>query len=242
MLTLVNLAQTMSLVVPPVQDLKRRALARADGEHTMSPTLVALRDDRVLCVVTSPRLAISLDCAPTLALGLSPQALVLAAQVTLPGRPATEDQPAQAAGEAIAYTSMSRERKAALAVQRYVVDDAGELLFGRPTSGSPSDREVMNHLAAAMSHQPLDPAGVVDKSQAREPAASGAQHQRPAPTVYLSAERGRHVLDASTATAVHGKVKGVAGEVLFLAGSPAHATALLAHGMPQELLLGHGGR
>jgi hypothetical protein len=50
------------------------------------------------------------------------------------------------------------------------------------------------------------------------------------------------VLDAGTARAAHGKVKGVAGQVLFLAGSPAHATALLAHGMPQELLLGHGDR
>lgn len=226
----VNVAQTLALVVPAVQDFKRRAMTRPDGEHTMSPALIALRDDRVLVVVTAPRPAIVLACAPTLAVGLAAQALVFAAQASLPERALTEEQEAQPAGPALAYTTMSREREAAMAVQRFEVGADGELLFGRPTKGRPSNRSVMDALAAAMSHEPLNPATVVDKQQSQE------QDSK----VYLPAERGRHVLDSSTATAVHGKVKGVAGTVLFLAGSGAHATGLLAHGMPQDLLLGHG--
>lgn len=226
----VNVAQTLALVVPAVQDFKRRSMTRRDGGQTMFPTLVAIRGDRVLCVVTAPRPAIALACAPTLAVGLAAQSLVFAAQADLPERAATEEQEAQAGGAALAYTTMSRDREAAMAVQRYGTGEDGELLFGRPTKGRPSDRSVMDALAAAVSHEPLDPATVVDKQRSD---AEGGK-------VYLPAERGRHVLDSSTATAVHGKVKGVAGTVLFLAGTGAHATALLAHGMPQELLLGHG--
>lgn len=225
-----NVAQTLSLVVPAVQDFKRRSMTRSDGEQTMFPTLVAIREDRVLCVVTAPRPAITLACAPTLAVGLAAQSLVFAAQVNLPGQEATEDREAQQAGSALAYTTMSRDRQAAMAVQRYEVGPDEELLFGRPTKAHPADRSVMDALAAAMSHEPLDPATVVDKQASQE---QGGK-------VYLPAERGRQVLDSSTATAVHGKVKGVAGTVLFVAGSGAHATGLLAHGMPQDLLLGHG--
>lgn len=225
-----NVAQTLSLVVPAVQDFKRRSMTRSDGEQTLFPTLVALRDDLVLCVVTAPRPAITLSCAPTVAVGLAPQSLVFAAQVNLPAQEATEDHEGQQAGSGLAYTTMSRDRQAAMAVQRYAPGPDGELLFGRPAKAEPQDRSVMDALAGAMSHQPLDPATVVDKQ------ASGARGDK----VYLPAERGRHVLDSSTATALLGKVKGVAGSVLFLAGSPAHATNLLGHGMPQELLLGHG--
>ncbi|WP_153396932.1 hypothetical protein [Ornithinicoccus halotolerans] len=227
-----KLADAMALVVPAVQDLKRRSQRRRDGETRMNPTLVALRDDRVLCVVSTPRLEVSLACAPTLAIGLQPQLLVLAAQVRLPGREATQERPAQPAGEAIAYTTMNSRREGALAVQPYQVDDEGEVRFGRPEKGQPHDRQLLEQLAAAMGHMPLDPARVAPKQSEQTPRAAEA--------AFLPAEQGRLVIDAGTARSVHQKVAGAGGTVLYLAASGAHATRLLAHGMPQELLLEEG--
>lgn len=224
-----KLAQAMALVVPAVQDLKRRSQRRRDGETRMNPTLVALRDDRVLCVVSTPRLEVTLACAPTLAIGLDPQLLVLAAQVRLPGREATGELPAQRAGEAIAYTTMNRQREGALAVQRYQVDDEGEVRFGPPEKGQPHDRQLLEHLAAAMGHAPLDPARVAPKETEQAPRAAEA--------AFLPAEQGRLAIDAGTARSVQQKVSGAGGTVLYLAASGAHATRLLAHGMPQEVLL-----
>jgi hypothetical protein len=238
-----NLAQAMSLVVQPVQDLKRRSQRRADGETTMPFTLVALREDRVLCVVSAPRMAAVLDCADTLAIGLAPQMLVAAGQVTLPERPESPDVPAQAEGQGIAYTSMSREREAALAVQRFEVVGDREVRFGPPAKGAPDDKTVMDHLAAAMAKTPLDPARVARKDtstaetadQAAGPGSAPAQTTEPPD--FLPVEQGRLAIDAGTATTAHRKVADVGGTVLVLARSPERATQLLAYGLPQKLLL-----
>ncbi len=210
----VNLAQAMALIVPPVTDLKQRALARADGEHTMFPTVIALREDRVLCVVTTPRMAVTLACAHTLAVGLAPQVLAVAAQVRL-----GDDS------EAISYTVMSRERSAGFAVQPYAVRE-GSLLFGTPEKGTPQDRGIMDELARGMSHAPLD-ATRVSRNDA-ESAANAA---------FLPEEEGRMAIDAGTCASLQRKVAGVGGSTLYLARDGAHATRLLAHGMPQEVLL-----
>jgi hypothetical protein len=226
----VKLAHTMALVVPPVQDLKRRSQRSADGETTMYPTLIALREDRVLCVVTVPRMPLALACAPTLAIGLAPQALVLAAQVSLPERPEGEGLPAQEAGEGIAYHVMTRDRVAASAVQRYAPGPDGELLFGRPVKAAPDTSGLLDQLAGAMSHEPLDHARVAPKEAENLP-----PDRQPE---FLPAAKGRLAIDAGATNTVRQKVGKAGGTVLYLAASPAQATELLGYGMPKELLLG----
>lgn len=227
----VNLAQAMKQIVPAVQDLKRRSLRQPGGETTMSPTLVALRDDRVLAVVTAPRLAVVLSCASTLAIGLAPQMLVVAAQVNLPERAAGEDLPAQEAGEGIAYTTFTREKEAGLAVQRYQVLDA-QVVFAAPERGRPDDRTLMDELAKAMSHAPLDPAKVARKDPAgTEPAVDGASPD------FIPVAEGRMAIDAGTVKSAYDRVKGIGGTALFVAADGTQATRMLAAGLPQECLL-----
>ncbi len=216
-------AQVMALIVPPVNQLKRRAMTRPDGEHTMFPTLVAVREDRVLAVVSTPRIAVTLACAHTLAVGLAPQVLVLAAQVTLPdGR------------EAIAYTSMDREHTAGFAVQPYAVH-AGEVSFATPERGRVEDRRLMDELARAMAHTPMDDTRVARKPDPRPdgPRPEGVQAM---PTLIDQAE-GRMALDAGTCATVQRTVAGIGGTTVFLARDGEHATRLLAHGMPDTVLL-----
>lgn len=222
----VNLAQAMALIVPPIVDLKRRALARADGEHTMYPTLVALREDRVLAVVSTPRMAVTLSTAHTVAVGLAPQLLCVAAQVTRPD-----------GGEGIAYTSMSRDKSAGFALQPYAVREVSEdaqhtvgaqLEFDAPERGRPSDRSLMDELARAMSHTPMDASRVARKGD--------VDPGRTDPAM-LPEEEGRLAIDAGTCASVQRSVVGVGGRTLYLAASGAHATRLLAHGMPEQVLL-----
>lgn len=233
----------MKQIVPAVQDLKRRSLQQTGGETTMSPTLVALRDDRVLAVVTAPRLSVVLSCASTLAIGLAPQMLVVAAQVNLPERAASEDLPAQEAGEGIAYTTFTREREAGLAVQRYQVRD-GQVIFSAPERGRPDDRTLMDELAKAMSHAPLDPAKVARKDPAAEaapkdPAAEVADQPGDASSSpdFIPAAQGRMAIDAGTVKTVYERVRGIGGTALFIAADGAQATRMLAAGLPQECLL-----
>lgn len=226
----VNLAQAMQQIVPAVQDLKRRSMHQPGGETTMPPSLIALREDRVLTVITAPRLAAVLSCAQTLAIGLAPQMLVLAAQVTLPAREASQDLPAQAAGEGIAYTTFNTDKQANLAVQRYQVRDS-EVQFGPPERGRPDDRSLMDELAKAMSQAPLDPAKVARKDEVP------AEGTNPA---FIPETEGRLAIDAGTVKAAHDKVKGIGGTALFIAADGEHATRMLAAGLPQECLLGGG--
>lgn len=224
-----NLAQAMQQLVPAVQDLKRRSLTQPGGETTMSPSVIALRGDRVLAVVTAPRLAAVVDCAQTLAIGLAPQMLVIAAQVNLPGREESDDLPAQTEGEGIAYTTFTSDKQASLAVQRYVVQ-AGEVAFGRPERGRPDDRTLMDALAKAMSHDPLDPTKVARKDDV--PTEPGSLPP------FLPEEEGRRAIDAGTIRTAYEKVKGIGGTALFIAADGAQATRMLAAGLPQECLLG----
>lgn len=257
----VKLAQAMKQIVPAVQDLKRRSLHQPGGETTMPVALIALRDDRVLAVVTAPRMAAVLSCAPTLAIGLEPQMLVVAAQANLPHREASDDLPAQEAGEAIAYTTFTRAKEASLAVQRYRVRD-GEVVFAAPQRGRPDDRAIMDELARAMSHEPLDPARVARKDTGTPSAADGPGTSGgvgtdsaggadstagadgaggvggPAPErTFIPEPEGRMAIDAGTVRAVHQKVKGIGGTALFIAADGTHATRMLAAGLPQECLL-----
>ncbi len=217
----------MALIVPPVNDLKRRALSRPDGETTMFPTLVVLRGDRVLAAVTTPRAEATLGCAHTVAVGLAPEMLALAAQVTLPD-----------GAEAIAYTTMTSDHRAALAVQRYSVTapsaegSSPEIAFDIPERGDPEDRAIMDELAKAMTHAPLDPTKVSSSGSA--PADDSADAPEPQ---FISRERGRMVLDSGTCASLERSVSGIAGTVLYIAASPEQAQELTAHGMPTSVLL-----
>lgn len=224
----VNLAQAMKQIVPAVQDLKRRSMHQSGGETTMPASLIALREDRVLAVVTAPRLAALLSFAPTLAIGLAPQMLVIAAQADLPERPEGTDLPAQVGGEAIAYTTFSRDKKASLAVQRYEVRD-GQVIFAAPERGRPDDRSLMDELAKAMSHEPLDPGRVARTEDAEKSATE---------QTFIPEAEGRMAIDAGTVRAVHQKVQGIGGTALFIAADGVQATKMLAAGLPQECLLG----
>lgn len=214
-MTGVNLAAAMALIVPPVNEFKRQSLQRADTEAILAPTLVVLRDDRVIAAIITPQAAATLACAHTVAVGLAPQMLALAAQVTLPDGP-----------KGIAYTLMTSDHQAALAVQPYELTDEG-ITFGIPKRGDPEDHTIMDELAKAMNHAPIDASSVSAKSSAE-----GAEAQT------LTPERGRLVLDASTCASLHSSVKGIAGTVLFVPGSPQHSQALIEHGMPSDLLIG----
>ncbi|MGB3595091.1 MAG: hypothetical protein WA994_13035 [Ornithinimicrobium sp.] len=227
-----NLADATALIVPPVNDLKRRALSRADGERTMFPTLVVLRGDRVLAAVTTPRAEATLGCAHTVAVGLAPQMLAFAAQVTLPD-----------GAEAVAYTTMTSDHRAALAVQRYTVapptaeGPTVEITFDVPERGDPSDRTIMDELAKAMTHAPLDPTKVSSGGSA--PADQSADAPEPE---FISRERGRMVLDSGTCASLERSLSGIAGTVLYIPTSDEHAQDLAAHGMPASVLLtGSGG-
>ena len=214
-MTGVNLASAMALIVPPVNEFKRQSLRRADGETTMFPTLVALRDDRVVAAIMTAKVAATLSVAHTVAVGLAPQMVALAAQVTLPD-----------GSSGIAYTTMTSDHQAALAIQPYVLSDEG-ITFGIPERGDPEDHTIMDELAKAMNHAPIDAASVSAKSS--DP---GAEAE------VISPQRGRLVLDASTCASLHNSVKGIAGTVLFVPTSAEHAGALVEHGMPTDLLIG----
>lgn len=207
----------MALIVPPVTDLKTRALRRADGETTMFSTLVAMRDERVLVAVSTPRMEATLACAHTLAVGISPQLLCVAAQVSLPD-----------GAEGIAYTTMTTDHVAALAVQPYTVAE-GEIAFGIPKRGEVKDRSVMDELARALNHPPLDAAKVATR---------GAEGNADAEPDFIPPEQGRLVIDSGTCASLQRSIEGIGGTVVYIPASAEHAGSLLTHGMPQQVLVG----
>lgn len=217
----------MKQLVPAVQDLKRRSLHQPGGETIMPVTLIALREDRVVTVVTAPRMNVVLSVAPTLAIGLNPQMLVLAAQANLPAN----EETGQEAGEAIAYTTFNRAKEANLAVQRYRVQ-GDEVVFTAPERGRPDDRTIMDELAKAMTHEPLDPGRVARKDEV----ATGPDGQQ-TPQSFIPEAEGRVALDAGTVKAVHDKIRAIGGSALFIAADGVNATKLLASGLPQDCLL-----
>lgn len=226
----------MKQIVPPIQTLKQSSLVQPGGETTMSPSLIALRGDRVIATVTAPRLQAVTSCAQTFAIGLAPQMLVIAAQVNLPAREATDESPAQAEGEGIAYTLFTADKEASLAVQRYAVR-AGQVIFGPPERGRPDDRTLMDELARAMAQEPLDPAKVARKDEAATDSATAAATGQGSAPNFIPVAEGRIAIDAGTVKAAYGKVQGIGGTALYVAADGAEATRMLAAGLPKECLL-----
>lgn len=211
----------MALVVPPVTDLLRRART-GDGTgaaQPMFPTIIALRNERVVAVVTTPRMTATLGCADTLAVGLDPAALVVAAEAQVDGTPA------------LAYSVMTRDRRAKLVLQR-VVDDGPDLRLSAPVDGGePQDPAILHALAEAMAQAPMAVTRVARKDTA------GTFGEEP----FLPPEQGRVVIDAGTVTTLQERVHRIGGRALYLPRSPHAARLALEAGMPRRCLVQDAG-
>lgn len=208
----------MALVVPPVSDLLRRSRAAQDGtsgQQPMFPTLVAVRNERVVATLSSPRIGTTLTAAPTMAVGLDPQALVLAAEATVEGR------------AVITYAVMTRERSAAFVLQD-VVEEDGELHLGIPQdAGQPQDDRTLRVLADAMGQAPMDVSRISRKDRA------GTFGEG----TFLPPEQGRVVVDAGTVRTLQQRVQGIAGLALYVARSREAGRLALEAGLPRTCLL-----
>lgn len=182
----------------------------------MFPTIIAVRNERVVASVSSPRMQVTLTCAQTMAVGLDPTALVVAAQADLDGRPV------------LTYSVMTRDRKAKLAVQGVRLDDDGTVAFAEPVDGGdPQDPTIMRVLAEAMQQRPVDVAQVARKDR------GGTFGE----DMFLPAEQGRVVVDAGTMKTLHERVVGIAGQCVYVARSPEAAKLALEAGLPRATLV-----
>jgi hypothetical protein len=207
----------MAMVVPPVTELVRRSRDVQDGtqeRRPMFPTLVAVRNDRVVATLSSPRVGVTLTGATTMAVGLAPQALVLAAEGTVDGRPA------------ITYSLMSSDLQAACAVQD-VLDQDGQLTFGVPQQAGELDQTALRVLADALAQEPVDVSRVARQDR------GGTFGER----TFLPAEQGRVVVDAGTVKTLQDRVQGIAGRALYLARSQEAGRLALEAGLPRACLL-----
>lgn len=211
----VRIADLMALVVPPVTELLRRSREVEEAERQpMFPTLVAVRDGRVVATLGSPRVGTTLTGATTMAVGLDPLALVLAAEAQVEGRPA------------LTYAVMTRERQAKAAVQ-WVEEGERRLGLSVPQDAGELDPTALRVLADAMAQQPLDPTKVARKDQ------GGIFGER----TFLPSEQGRVVLDAGTVKTLQERVQGIAGRALYLARSREAGRLALEAGLPRACLL-----
>lgn len=208
----------MALIVPPVTDLLRRAQS-GDGTlqpQPMFPTIIAIRNDRVVAAVSSPRMAATLSCAQTLAVGLDTEALVLAAEAGISG------------SRALAYSVMTRERQAKFVLQQ-VHGEGADLQFSEPIDGGePPDATIFTALAQAVAQPPMDVTTVLRKDK------SGTFGDR----AFLTPEHGRVVVDAGTIKTLQERVDQIGGQALYVARSPEAAQLALEAGLPRRCLLG----
>ncbi|MFX0538219.1 hypothetical protein ACQBAT_11015 [Ornithinimicrobium sp. Y1847] len=210
-----RIADIMALVVPPVTDLLRRS--RQDGDAAMFPTIVAIRNERVVAAVSAPRLDATLSCAQTLAVGVDAAALVLATEIQV------EDS------AAVLYTVMTRERSAKVAVQE-VTGSGAEVRFSVPADGSQlQDARHLEVLADAFSQQPMDVTRVARRSDDLGGTFGEAAHLPP--------EQGRVVVDAGTVSILQERVAGIGGRALYVARSPEAGKLALEAGLPRASLL-----
>ncbi len=208
----------MALVVPPVTDLLRRTRARGGthGEQPMFPTIIAVRNGRVVAGVSTPRTAATLSAARTLAVGVDAAALVLAAQAEVDGH------------SALVYTVMTRDLLAKQVLQRVELGPEGRVAVGTPQEGGePQDDTLMRTLAEAMGHRPVD----VTRVARRDGGGTFGED------LYLPPEQGRVVVDAGTVRTLHERVRGIAGEVFYVPRSPEAARLALEAGMPRQALV-----
>jgi phage terminase large subunit-like protein len=208
----------MALVVPPVTDLLRRSRAGGgtDAVQPMFPTIIALRNDRVVAAVSTPRMAATLSCAQTLAVGVGAEVLVLAAEALVNGSPA------------LTCSVMTRDRRGKLVLQK-VEGEGDQVSLSTPVDGGePQDPTILRALAEAMSQQPV----AVDQVARRDTGGTFGEE------TFLPAEQGRVVVDAGTVTVLQERVQQIGGQALYLPRSPDAARLALESGMPRRCLLG----
>lgn len=211
------IADIMALVVPPVTDLLRRTRARdgVHGDQPMFPTIIAVRNGRVVAAVSTPRLPATLSCAQAMAVGLGPEALVVAAQAELDGSPA------------LAYSVMTRERTAKFVVQRLQLEPGRTLVAEPVDGGEPQDATIFRVLAEALQLEPMSVTQVARKD-------TGGTFGE---GLFLPAEQGRVVVDAGTMRTLHQRVAGIAGQALYVARSPEAGQLALEAGLPRPCLI-----
>lgn len=180
----------------------------------MFPTLVAVRNERVVATLSSPRVGTTLTGATTMAVGLAPQALVLAAEGRVDGRPA------------VTYAVMTRDLQASSALQD-VLEQEGQVTFGVPQPAGELDDTALRVLADALSQQPIDISRVARQDRG---GTFGEQ-------TFLPPERGRVVVDAGTVKTLQERVQGIAGRALYLARSAEAGQLALEAGLPRACLL-----
>lgn len=191
----------------------------------MFPTIVAVRNDRVVASVSTPRLAATLSCAQTLAVGLDAEVLVVAAEAVLDA--------GEGSSTALTYTLMTRDRRGHYALQE-VTDRDGEVGLSVPVNGgTPQDPRVLEVLADAMGQAPMP----VDKVARKDH--GGTFGEQP----FMPAEQGRVVVDAGTMSTLHQRVREIGGQALYVARSPEAGRLALQAGLPRTCLLsGDGSR
>ncbi|WP_066641863.1 hypothetical protein [Serinicoccus hydrothermalis] len=184
----------------------------------MFPTIVAVRNDRVVAIVSTPRIEATMSAATSLAVGVDPQALVVAAEARV------DDQPA------LTYAVMTRERSARWVLQE-VKESGEEVRFAVPVDGGEPTGQgagTLRLLAEAMAQRPVD---VTTVALTNRGGTFGEE-------TFLPPEQGRVVIDAGTMTTLHERVAQINGQALYVARSPESARLALAAGLPRTCLLG----
>ncbi len=185
----------------------------------MFPTIVALRNERLVATASTPRIEATMSCATALAVGLDPQALVVAAEALLDG-----EQPA------LTYAVMTRDRQARWVLQE-VTETADEVRFSVPVDGGEPTGQgagTLRLLAEAMGQRPMDPTQVARTDR------SGTFGEEP----FMPPEQGRVVLDAGTISTLQERIAQIGGQALYLARSPEAGKLALSAGLPRACLLG----
>ncbi len=183
----------------------------------MFPTIVAVRNDRVLATVSTLRIEATMSAATTMAVGLDPQALVVATEARLDDRPA------------LTYAVMTRERRARWVVQE-IHEDGPEVRFSVPADGGEPRGQAagtLRVLAEALGQRPMDVSTVARQDR------SGTFGE----DTFLPPEQGRVVVDAGTMSTLHERVAEIDGQVLYLARSPEAGRLALEAGLPRACLL-----
>lgn len=214
----VLIADIMSLVALPVTDLLRRSRTGGAAAQPMFSTIIAVRNERVVASVSTPRIQATLETATPLAVGLDPSALVVAAEALL-----NDTQ------VALTYAVMTRERQAKWVLQE-VTETADEVRFSVPVDGGEPTGQgaaALRVLAEAMQQRPMDVRTVARKDRG---GTFGEQ-------TFLPPEKGRVVIDAGTMTNLSRMVGGIGGQALYVARSPEAATLALEAGLPRASLL-----
>ena len=209
----------MTLVVPPVTDLLRRSRTGdgTAGAQPMFPTIIAIRNDRVVAAVITPRMAATLSCAQTLAVGLAAEALVLAAEAQLDGTPA------------LTYSVMTRERQAKYVLQEITGEGAATRFSVPVDGGDPANGGILAALAGGLSQRPMDVTQVARKGSDT----SGTFGDAP----FLPPEQGRVVVDAGTIRTLQERVQGIGGRALYVARSAEAGQLALQAGTPRACLV-----